>query len=126
MRGQPWDDAAPPTPAGARNVVFTGNLKFDVVLPGEALTLGRELRARFGAQRAVWLAASTRDGEESLILDALAPASLPDGTLTVLVPRHPQRFAAVVALLEARRIPFIRRTDNRDVPVDPKTGEPRL
>ena len=118
VAAQTADDAARLTAAGARDVVVTGNLKFDVVVRDEAVALGRELRARFGAQRPVWLAASTRDGEESLILDALARAPLPEGTLTVLVPRHPQRFAAVADLLDARGIPFIRRTDPRDVPDD--------
>lgn len=118
VAAQTADDAARLTAAGARDVAVTGNLKFDVDVRDEALALGRELRARFGAQRPVWLAASTRDGEETLILDALAHAALPEGTLTVLVPRHPQRFAAVADLLDARGIPFIRRTDNRDVPDD--------
>ena len=118
VAAQTADDAARLTAAGARNVVVTGNLKFDVIVPDEALALGRELRARFGAQRPVWLAASTRDGEEPLILDALARAALPDNALTVIVPRHPQRFAAVADLLEARGIPFIRRSDHRDVPAD--------
>jgi 3-deoxy-D-manno-octulosonic-acid transferase len=118
VAAQTADDAARLTAAGARAVVVTGNLKFDVVVPDAALTLGRELRARFGAQRPVWLAASTRDGEEALILDALARTALPDGALTVLVPRHPQRFAAVAEQLSARGIPFVRRSENRDVPAD--------
>jgi len=118
VAAQTADDAARLTAAGALDVVVTGNLKFDVVVPDAALVLGRELRARFGAQRPVWLAASTRDGEESLILDALARAALPDNALTVIVPRHPQRFAAVADLLRARAIPFLRRSENRDVPAD--------
>jgi 3-deoxy-D-manno-octulosonic-acid transferase len=111
-------DAARLTAAGARDVEVTGNLKFDVVVPETALALGRELRTRFGEQRSVWLAASTREGEEVKILDALARAGMPPGTLTVIVPRHPQRFAVVADLLDARGIPFIRRSDNRDVPAD--------
>jgi len=111
-------DAARLTAAGARDVEVTGNLKFDVVVPETALALGRELRTRFGELRSVWLAASTREGEEVKILDALARAGMPPGTLTVIVPRHPQRFAVVADLLDARGIPFIRRSDNRDVPAD--------
>ncbi len=118
VAAQTAGDAARLTAAGAGDVVVTGNLKFDVVVPDAALTLGRELRARFGTQRPVWLAASTRDGEEALILDALARTALPGGALTVLVPRHPQRFAAVAELLGARGIPFLRRSENRDVPAD--------
>ena len=73
----------------------TGNLKFDVGVPDAALALGRELRLRFGESRPVWVAGSTREGEEALILDALAAPDLPADTLTVIVPRHPQRFDAV-------------------------------
>jgi 3-deoxy-D-manno-octulosonic-acid transferase len=94
---------------GATNVQVTGNLKFDVT-PGEAqLALGRRLRERWGA-RPVLLCASTREGEEALILDALANA---DGRfLTVIVPRHPQRFGDVAQLIAARGIPFRRRSED--------------
>lgn len=96
--------------------VVTGNLKFDLEVPATALALGRELRLRFGASRPVWVAASTRDGEEALILDALAARDLPPGTLTVIVPRHPQRFDAVAALLRERGTAFVRRSENLAVP----------
>ena len=88
-------DAARLRDAGARDVAVTGNLKFDVAVPPSARALGRALRERFGAARPVFVAASTREGEEALLLDALARRPLPAGTLTVIVPRHPQRFAAV-------------------------------
>ena len=55
------------------------------------------LREMFGADGRSWVAASTRDGEEALLLDALARRPLPPGTLTVIVPRHPQRFDEVAA-----------------------------
>ena len=111
-------DAARLAAVGAREVTVTGNLKFDVALPEQADALGRELRIRFGATRPVFLAASTRDGEEALLLDALAKNALPAQTLTVIVPRHPQRFPAVAELLRTRGLPFIRRSENRQVPAD--------
>jgi 3-deoxy-D-manno-octulosonic-acid transferase len=101
---------------GAREVAVTGNLKFDVAIPEAAFVLGHELRQRFGAHRPVWLAASTRDGEEALVLDAIARQPLPHGVLTVIVPRHPQRFDAVAELLRQRGLPFARRSDGRPVP----------
>ena len=73
---------------------------------------------RFGETRPVWVAASTRDGEEALILDALAARALPTGTLTVIVPRHPQRFAAVAELLRRRGMPFVLRSSNAPVTAD--------
>jgi len=103
---------------GAPAAAVTGNLKFDASGPGTGEALGREFRARFGATRPVWVAASTRDGEEAMILDALAPRRLPPGALTVIVPRHPQRFAAVADLLRHRGIPFVRRSDNTPVTAD--------
>jgi 3-deoxy-D-manno-octulosonic-acid transferase len=111
-------DAARLLEAGAHDVTVTGNLKFDVALAPESVALGRELRGGFGVARPVLLAASTRDGEEALLLDAQARHPLPAQTLTVIVPRHPQRFPAVAELLRARGIPFVRRSDNRSVPAD--------
>jgi 3-deoxy-D-manno-octulosonic-acid transferase len=104
---------------GAREVTITGNLKFDVAIPAEQRLRAAELRERFGANRPVLVLASTRDGEEALLLDALARATaLPATTLIVIVPRHPQRFEAVAAILTERRLPFVRRSSERKVPVD--------
>ena len=111
-------DASRLAAAGARDVTVTGNLKFDAALPPESPALGRELRLRFGESRPVFLAASTRDGEEALLLDALARRALPTQTLTVVVPRHPQRFDAVAELLRSRGVPFVRRSANLAVPAD--------
>ena len=103
---------------GALDVRVTGNVKFDVTVPEEAIAKGRALRALFGDQRSVWVAGSTRDGEETILLDALARHSLSASALLVIVPRHPQRFEEVVALVERRGLPVVRRSDNRPVPSD--------
>ena len=118
VAAQTAGDAARLAGVGARDTSVTGNLKFDVALPAESESLGRELRIRFGELRPVFLAASTRDGEEALLIDALERHALPAQTLTVIVPRHPQRFATVAELLRARGIPFVRRSENRPVPDD--------
>jgi 3-deoxy-D-manno-octulosonic-acid transferase len=54
-------------------VEVVGNLKFDLLPPLSQIEDGRRLRAGLGAgpQRPIWLAASTRDGEEAMLLDAL-------------------------------------------------------
>jgi len=96
---------------GANTVQVTGNLKFDIRPPFFALELGRELRSNFGA-RPVFLAASTRVGEEELVLQAVSSANIP-GLLSVIVPRHPQRFDEVAALLERRGIRFQRRSEEK-------------
>jgi 3-deoxy-D-manno-octulosonic-acid transferase len=106
-------DAARLTALGGKSVSVMGNLKFDIEAPPEMLALGRWLRRQFGAERRVFLAASTREGEEELLLDAWA--SGPAGALLVIVPRHPQRFEEVAAMLERRGIPYRRRSEDSDV-----------
>ena len=101
---------------GARDVVVTGNLKFDAEVPPPMRERGHALRERFGTARPVLVLASTREGEEALLLDALARATLPERTLIVLVPRHPQRFDAVASLCEARGLRFTRRSARAAVP----------
>ena len=62
--------------------------------------------------RRVLLLASTRDGEEKLLLDALGAP--PPDTLLVLVPRHPQRFDEVAELVAARGLALARRSRGED------------
>lgn len=92
---------------GATHTMVAGNLKFDATAPAESEALGLQLRALLGGtNRNVLIAASTREGEELMILDAVQGLDV----LTVIVPRHPQRFDEVEALLKERNIPYVRRT----------------
>lgn len=93
---------------GARAVITTGNIKFDIRPPAPLLSLGERFRARIGT-RAVLLLASSRDGEEALVIDAFARLADPS-TLLVIVPRHPQRFDTVAQLTEARGMRLQRRS----------------
>ena len=93
---------------GAPRVQVTGSIKFDVEAPAEMLEQGRQWRQHFGA-RPVLLCASTREGEEALILDAFAKLRQHD-FLLVLVPRHPQRFDEVAAMIAARGLSVQRRS----------------
>ena len=111
-------DAARLRALGASDVVVTGNLKFDIDVAPDMLERGRTLRRRFGRGRPVIVLASTRAGEEALLLDALARAALPARTLVVIVPRHPQRFDDVASMLASRGLTFARRSDERDVATD--------
>lgn len=92
-------DAARLRSLGAREVEVSGNLKFDVP-PDAALVLaGRAWREQL--ERPVLLLASTREGEERPLLDALPPW---DGRLlVVVVPRHPRRFDEVAQWCDSRR-----------------------
>ena len=119
---QSADDAARLTALGAHSISVTGNIKFDIAAPAEQLALGRELRTRCGG-RPVWLAASTREGEEALILDAWKkaiqsgePEVGADATaLLVIVPRHPQRFDEVARLAAERGFALQLRSENATV-----------
>jgi 3-deoxy-D-manno-octulosonic-acid transferase len=109
---------------GAPEVRVAGNMKFDIEAPEDQLEIGRQLHVRIG-DRPVFLCASTREGEESLVLEAwqkvgFGRTALPElsgGTspLLIIVPRHPQRFNEVAELTESRGFKLQRRSD--DVPV---------
>ena len=91
-------DAARLRSVGARRVEVTGNLKFDVGPDPEQLAAGRAWRAAIG--RPMLLLASTREGEEQMLLEELkADRNL----LVVIVPRHPQRFDDVAPMTQSRR-----------------------
>lgn len=89
----------------------TGNIKFDFVIPEALMSQGKELRGRYGGDRPVWIAGSTHEGEEEIVLDAHAAVRRELGNaLLVLVPRHPNRFEAVAALLRKRGVSFVARS----------------
>lgn len=102
-------DAARIRSLGAPSVVVTGSIKFDVAPATWQIDAGLQLRRQIGA-RPVLLCASTREGEEALLLDALSRSGLPDATLLLLVPRHPQRFEQVAQLVQARGLSLQRRS----------------
>jgi 3-deoxy-D-manno-octulosonic-acid transferase len=92
-------DAARLRSLGAQRVEVTGNLKFDAALDPAQLAAGRAWREQVG--RPVLLLASTREGEEELLLKEAGQATAPP--LIVVVPRHPRRFDEVAQLAQARR-----------------------
>jgi 3-deoxy-D-manno-octulosonic-acid transferase len=102
---------------GAERVSIMGNLKFDIEPPPGMLALGQQMRTLFRADRKVFLAASTREGEEILILDALKNSEI-KGLLTIIVPRHPQRFDEVAALIEHTEFKSQRRSNNETIRPD--------
>ncbi|MDO8178657.1 MAG: lipid IV(A) 3-deoxy-D-manno-octulosonic acid transferase [Undibacterium sp.] len=93
---------------GVSNICITGNMKFDVSPPPKMAQRGVLLR-RYFADRPVFICASTRDGEEELILQAFVTLQLPRALL-IITPRHPQRFDLVAALLDAHKLRYVRRT----------------
>ncbi len=82
--------------ADPAHTVVTGNLKYDLALPEGSARQALQWRTGWGAQRPVWIAASTHAPEEDavLALHARLLARHPDALL-LWAPRHPERFAAV-------------------------------
>jgi 3-deoxy-D-manno-octulosonic-acid transferase len=96
----------------------TGNLKFDNSPNAGFLALGRGWRERIG--RPVIVAASTRDGEESLLHEAWRrlASTAPGRPLLAIVPRHPQRFDEVARLLRVEGVVLARRAALDDPATD--------
>jgi 3-deoxy-D-manno-octulosonic-acid transferase len=92
----------------------TGNIKFDFELPSDVPQRGRALRAVHAPGRPVWIAASTHEGEEDIVIEAHRAVlrRFPDALL-ILVPRHPERFATVAALLERAGLATVARSSGR-------------
>ena len=90
----------------------TGNIKFDIELADDLIENGAALCRDNFEGRPVWVAASTHDGEEQLVLHAhrLVQERFPNAML-VIIPRHPERFPAVRSLLHKEGYQFISRTD---------------
>ncbi len=106
IAAQTDEDAARLQNLGAQNITVAGNLKFDVKPPADTADKGLQLRKLLGENRTIFLAASTREGEEELILEAVRGLNL----LTIIVPRHPQRFDEVAAIFQKHNVPFQRKS----------------
>jgi 3-deoxy-D-manno-octulosonic-acid transferase len=111
---QTEDDATRLRDSGARDVVVCGNLKFDIT-PDEAL-LARGRRWREALARPVVLAAVTREGEEAMLLAAWMRQPADPRPLLLIVPRHPQRFDEVAALVQQAGLVLARRSQWTDAP----------
>ena len=97
----------------AGNVVATGNIKYDgVQIDRQNIkTMAMRPFARISDDDIIWVAGSTQDPEERLAIEIYrrAKASHPNLRL-IIVPRHPERFDEVAALLEKSGLPFMRRS----------------
>jgi 3-deoxy-D-manno-octulosonic-acid transferase len=95
-------------------LVVTGSIKFDARLPPSLEEQAAVLKRAWGADRPVWIAASTHEGEEELVLLAQQRIlqRIPDALL-VLVPRHPERFGRVESLVQRQQLALIKRSEGR-------------
>ncbi len=115
----------------ADKTVVTGNIKFDLLLEPALVARGEQWRAS-QPRRRVLLCASTREGEEALLLAAYVrvfDAEARRDTLLAMVPRHPQRFDAVAGEIEGAGLRCARRSlgmvgiDTCDVLLGDSMGE---
>ena len=113
IAAQTSEDATRLQTLGAQHVSITGNLKFDVKPPAESVDKGLQLRGLLGVDRTIFLASSTRKGEEKQILEAVKGLDV----LTIIVPRHPQRFNDVEGIILKSGLSYQRRS-NLVGPVD--------
>ncbi|MFD2191374.1 lipid IV(A) 3-deoxy-D-manno-octulosonic acid transferase [Pistricoccus aurantiacus] len=91
-----------------------GSLKYDLNPSQEEHRQGRLLRQRLG-ERPVWVAGSTHQGEDELLLDAHRRLiERHPQALLILVPRHPQRFAPVAELCREQRMNVVLRSSGQE------------
>ncbi len=95
----------------------TGNIKFDLSLTDELRARAADLKIQLSgnADRLIWIAASTHQGEDEIILDAFSGVREMLGEkvrqlMLILVPRHPERFEKVGKLCDARGFKTLRRS----------------
>ena len=99
-------------------VHVTGNIKFDLEVPEDVRRAGSHIRAEF-AHRPVWIAGSTHEREEDIVLEAHERVrAARNDALLVLVPRHPNRFDAVKSWLRTRNVRFVTRSAREAVTAD--------
>ena len=91
----------------------TGSIKFDVTIPPSLLESAEVMRRQLGQDRLIWIAGSTREGEEGKVLSVYKnlKQNFPS-LLLVLVPRHPERFDYMARKIQRRGLVCVRRTDN--------------
>lgn len=82
-------------------LTVTGSLKFDISVTPELAARAITLRRQWAPRRPVWIATSTHEGEETILLEAHRRLleKHPD-LLLILVPRHPERFPTAKELTQ--------------------------
>ena len=103
---QTEQDAARLRSLGAKVKGVLGNFKFDQKPNVEQLNQGRAMR--LVTNKAVVMLASSREGEEQMLLDALKTQTVQ----WLVVPRHPQRFEAVAKIFESAGLSVARRSQD--------------
>ena len=98
-------------------VQVTGSIKFEMGVSASLREAAEVLRRDWGKDRPAWLAASTHEGEEEMVLAAFAELKRQPrlaNLLLVLVPRHPERFTPVAKLCRKQGFKTTLRSEQRN------------
>ncbi|MGV6851926.1 MAG: 3-deoxy-D-manno-octulosonic acid transferase, partial [bacterium] len=100
--------------ADPRRVRMVNSLKFDIDVEQSIINTGNEFKRNNFAGRCAWIAASTHEGDEEIILDVHKELldTFPD-LLLILVPRHPERFDRAADLCEQSGIETVSRSSDQ-------------
>ncbi|QLK63063.1 3-deoxy-D-manno-octulosonic acid transferase [Enterobacteriaceae bacterium Kacie_13] len=92
-------------------LAVTGSLKFDISVTPELAAKAIALRSQWASRRQVWIATSTHEGEETLLLEAHKELlKTHPALLLILVPRHPERFPVACELTRKAGLTFTQRS----------------
>ena len=93
-----------------------GNIKFDFNLPEGLLTKAKYHRSKIFPRRQIWIAASTHDHEEEIILEAHKKISRKiENILLILAPRHPERFVKIAQMLKEEKWKYSKKSDDQNI-----------
>lgn len=100
--------------AESEKVFVTGNLKFDINVPPSIKEQAQSLKRYFSVNRPIWIAASTHDGEDEIILNAHVNImkEYADAIL-IIAPRHPERSDKIETLCKKLGLNFVKRSDQK-------------
>ena len=105
--------------ADSKSVHAIGNLKYEINLAASLSEQASSMRAIWGINRPVLIAASTHEGEEEMMLNASRQIrSKHPELLLIIVPRHPERFDRVAALAHKSGFTTLRRSEMKPCPSD--------
>ncbi|WP_428938689.1 3-deoxy-D-manno-octulosonic acid transferase [Fontivita pretiosa] len=104
-------------------ILVTGTMKFDTAQVADSVSGDATLAWALGLNRGaepIWVCGSTGPGEEQIILREYRNLLATFRRLRlVIVPRKPERFDEVAALIEQFRFTCLRRSRNLPPPIDP-------
>lgn len=95
------------------NIFTTGSIKYDFKIQETQIKKGMVLKHELGINRPIWIAISTHEGEEKILIEAHKKLiKRTPNALLIIVPRHPERFNFVSKLIAKSGLYFVSRTEH--------------